>query len=134
MEYLIYISTAKHLLDEDELIDICTVSRDRNKLHGITGVLLYSEGTFIQLLEGETKDVELIFLSITNDIRHKNIIKLAHEAISYRAFPDWTMGFKSLKPMEMKKLEGYFNPSEHQFEGPEDHPGLKIIKTFVDSH
>lgn len=134
MEYLIYISTAKHLLDNDELIDICTVSQSRNRLHGITGVLLYSDGTFIQLLEGETNDVELVFSSITNDNRHKNIIKLAHDPISYRAFPDWTMGFKTLKPEEMKELEGYFNPAERSFDGMGDHPGLEVIKTFVQSH
>lgn len=134
MEYLIYISTAKHLLDEDELIAIYNVSRNNNKVHGVTGVLLYSEGTFIQLLEGEADAVKHLFESIAKDERHKNIIKLAHDVADHRAFPEWTMGFKTLKHTEMKELEGYFNPSEFHFNESSNHPGMDIIKTFMDSH
>ncbi|GAB3930666.1 BLUF domain-containing protein [Mucilaginibacter myungsuensis] len=133
MEYLIYISTAKHLLSDDELVEIYTVSREKNQLRNITGVLLYAQGTFIQLIEGPEEAVAVVFTAISKDDRHKNIIKLAHEPSEERAFPDWTMGFKTLNPDEMKELEGYFDPSDRKFDG-HDHPGIAIIKTFVDSH
>ena len=47
-----YVSSATHLMTEDELAAILDVSRERNARDGITGLLLYSDGDFIQVLEG----------------------------------------------------------------------------------
>ena len=57
MNYLIYISTAVKLMTDAELISILADSRDNNKLKNITGMLLYGDGTFIQVLEGGKKDI-----------------------------------------------------------------------------
>ncbi|QKJ29983.1 BLUF domain-containing protein [Mucilaginibacter mali] len=134
MEYLIYISTAKKLLDTKELTDILHVSRRNNKQHHITGVLLYSEGTFIQLLEGEPESVNIVYDLIVRDSRHKNIIKLIHTSTDKRSFPDWTMGFKIININDMGALEGYFNPQKHIITNNDNHPGVAMIKTFADNN
>jgi hypothetical protein len=131
MEYLIYISTAKKLLSEQELTDILTVSRDNNERHNITGALLYSEGTFIQLLEGDTETIEKAFAAISKDERHKNIIKLGGGAITKRSFPDWTMAFRTLNTMQLESIAGYLNLTEANFDTEDEHPGISMMKTFI---
>lgn len=134
MKYLIYISTSIRLLTDPELLEILEVSRDRNKKNGITGVLLYSEGTFIQFLEGPQKELKEIYSAIVNDMRHKNIIKLVEEPIEQRSFPDWTMGFRSINAYELETLASYFDPNKKVFENDSHHPGLAILKTFAEQN
>lgn len=134
MEYLIYISTAKKLLDEPELTDILQVSRRNNQEHNITGILFYSEGTFIQLLEGEPASLKIVFDLIVNDSRHKNIIKLIHASTDKRSFPNWTMGFKAINLTDMEALEGYFNPQKYTVTNEDNHPGVAIIKSFAENN
>lgn len=133
MEYLIYISTAKRLLDENELTEILKVSKKNNEKNEITGLLLYSEGTFIQFLEGAEDKLNSTYETIVNDERHKNVIKLIQEPAQERCFPDWTMGFKSVNSNELELLAGYFNPSIKNFEYDGEHMGLTIMKSFADS-
>lgn len=133
MEYLIYISTAKKLLDDNELTDILKVSREKNDKNELTGLLLYSEGTFIQFLEGAADKLNATYDTIVNDERHKNIIKLIQEPAQERCFLDWTMGFKSVNYHELELLAGYFNPSLKNFDYDGEHMGLTIMKSFVDS-
>ncbi len=54
MDYLIYVSTAKKLMAENDLLDILTVSRGKNDLNQVTGILLYSGGSFMQCFEGSS--------------------------------------------------------------------------------
>jgi hypothetical protein len=133
MEYLIYISTAKRLLDEDELTEILKVSKKNNEENELTGLLLYSEGTFIQFLEGPTDKLNATYEAIVNGERHKNVIKLLEEPAQERCFSDWTMGFKSINSQELELFEGYFNPSLKDFEYDGQHLGLTIMKSFADS-
>ena len=133
MEYLIYISTAKRLLDEDELTEILKVCKKNNEENELTGLLLYSEGTFIQFLEGPTDKLNATYEAIVNGERHKNVIKLLEEPAQERCFSDWTMGFKSINSQELELFEGYFNPSLKDFEYDGQHLGLTIMKSFADS-
>lgn len=57
MIQLIYVSSAVNLMSEDELLDLLAQSSQRNKRKGVTGLLLYAGGNFIQVLEGEQSDV-----------------------------------------------------------------------------
>lgn len=132
MEYLIYISTAQRPLSEQELTDILTVSRSKNERNQITGVLLYSEGSFIQFLEGDAESLNQTYQAIVNDNRHKNIIKLASGVITERSFPDWTMGFRTLYASQLESIEGYFNPNNTVIEDEGKHPSIALIKTFAE--
>lgn len=133
MEYLIYISTAKRLLNDHELTEILNVSRTNNEKNNITGVLLYNEGTFIQFLEGPSDALNATYEAILNDEQHKNVIKLITAPITTRNFSDWTMGFRSVNSLQLEMIPGYFNPDLKTFENDGQHPGLTIIKTFVEN-
>lgn len=107
MYHLIYVSSAVKELSEDELLDLLEEARARNLRQGVTGMLLYLGGNFIQVLEGEQEDVEDIYRSIAQDSRHSGLIVIEQEEISGRSFPDWSMGFKYLSKLDRANLPGY---------------------------
>lgn len=105
---LIYLSSETESFNEHELLTILEESIKNNKKKGITGVLLYSGGNFIQLLEGSKKEVEALFKKISEDKRHTNIIRLMAEYSDNRDFPDWKMGFRKITTsMAEEKITGF---------------------------
>ena len=77
----------------NEAIDaILTRSRQSNPLCGITGILCYGGGIFLQAIEGGRMAVSELFAHIQRDVRHKDVVLLHYEEISERRFGGWTMG------------------------------------------
>ena len=93
---LIYSSAAKHLFSPDELTELLQNARHKNMRHGVTGILLYTDGSFFQVLEGEETIVDDIFASISRDERHKQVTVIIREPIAKRSFGDWTMGYADI--------------------------------------
>lgn len=135
MYYLVYISTAVSLMTDVELKEILTVSRRNNEKAGVTGMLLYCEGTFIQLLEGDEENVHEIYSSIQQDTRHKNLIKLVVGEDETRNFADWSMGFATTDKTLLSLLEGYVSPIAPSFlYGDDRSPAMVILKTFAENN
>lgn len=104
---LVYVSSAIREMSDDDLLEILNTAREFNKAQNISGLLLYREGFFIQVLEGDYANVQALFEQISKDSRHYNVIKLYHEAIEQRKFGQWEMGFMSPDAMKLKELEGF---------------------------
>jgi hypothetical protein len=135
MYYLIYISTAVKLMSQKELADILTISRKNNMANNITGILLYSQGTFIQALEGDAEIVTETYNKIQKDNRHKNHITLITGTSNQRVFTDFSMAFISIDPDKMNELEGYINPLKKElFKGSDTNPAITVMKTFADNN
>jgi Sensors of blue-light using FAD len=79
------------------LADILKASRKKNPQHGITGVLLTANDTFIQLLEGGRSEVCALYNTIVRDERHTDVTLLVYEEITERRFENWTMGQISME-------------------------------------
>ncbi|MDB5148398.1 MAG: hypothetical protein JWQ57_2418 [Mucilaginibacter sp.] len=133
MEYLVYVSTAKKLMKDDELLDLLQTARIKNADHGVTGMLLYSEGTFIQALEGEKEDLYKIYNAIQLDLRHRNIILMITGTVEERIFPKWSMAFASVNADVLELIEG-FNPSNKSFIGDNNHSTVLMLKTFAETN
>ena len=131
MKYLIYLSTSVCHLSEQELIKLLKTARERNKKHDVTGVLLYSGGTFVQVLEGTPEDVDYIFNLIERDLRHRNIIKLVEELTEERNFSEWSMGFSSASPEITRTLAGYITSIKHVVVNDKNNSALNILRTFI---
>ena len=97
---LIYISSALHEMDDAELDQLLVEARAQNLALDITGMLLYSGGTFMQVLEGERDTVLRLYARIINDPRHKDVTLIEHETCETRCFPDWSMGFRRISSGE----------------------------------
>ena len=87
------------------LENLLEVSRTRNLQRGITGLLLFRDGIFIQVLEGETADVRCVYRLICEDPRHYSVVKLLEERISSRRFPGWSMGYQVLSDRDLRYLD-----------------------------
>jgi hypothetical protein len=89
---LMYASRAVPTVDHDELIAILRKSKANNPPHGVTGVLCYSGGIFLQVLEGGRSAVNHLYNRIAADPRHTQVELLSYEEIGERRFAGWAMG------------------------------------------
>lgn len=88
-QYL-YISTAPSL-SRDEVDAILSTSARNNPERGVTGLLLYNGRNFLQLLEGETVELDALMDRISKDPRHSGVSVLHNSAIDARTCPEWAM-------------------------------------------
>ena len=93
---LVYQSTATHYLTPGELLEILEKSRDNNARLQLSGMLLYHDRRFLQLLEGDEAVVRERYAIIERDERHKWVSLVLTGPNAERDFPDWTMGFRDL--------------------------------------
>jgi hypothetical protein len=107
MYHLLYVSSAVNLFTNEQLEELLKVSRRNNSSCGVTGLLLYIGGNFIQLLEGDKEVVQTTHLRITNDPRHHGLITLLQGDCEKRDFTEWSMGFKKVEKAESEKMTGY---------------------------
>ena len=89
---LMYASRAATTLDHEALSAILRRSRAANPELGITGVLCFSHGIFLQVLEGGRNAVNRLYNRIATDARHSQVELLSYEEIEERRFSSWSMG------------------------------------------
>jgi hypothetical protein len=89
---LMYASRAVASVDQDALIAILRRSKANNPALGVTGVLCFSEGIFLQALEGGRSAVNKLYNRIAADSRHTQVELLSYEEIGERRFAGWSMG------------------------------------------
>jgi len=87
-----YASRAVAATDQDSLLAILRKSKANNPVIGVTGVLCYSEGIFLQVLEGGRSAVNRLYNQIAADKRHTQVELLHYEEIGERRFAGWSMG------------------------------------------
>ena len=86
---LMYASRAAASVDQEELVAILRKSKANNPAIGVTGVLCYSEGVFLQVLEGGRSAVNQLYNRIAADDRHTQVELLSYEEIGERSFAGW---------------------------------------------
>ncbi|MES2281252.1 MAG: BLUF domain-containing protein [Pseudomonadota bacterium] len=91
---------------------ILAQSRSHNPACGITGILCYGGGIFLQALEGGRTQVSELYGHIQQDIRHKDVILLHYEEISERRFGSWTMGQVNIAKLNTSILLKYSETPE----------------------
>jgi hypothetical protein len=106
LKHLIYTSAAVASFDPPALKAILDLARARNEKRSVTGMLLYSEGSFFQVLEGDENTLNELFAAIAADSRHKRVTKIIDEPIARREFADWSMGFVEAAHDELTSVEG----------------------------
>lgn len=94
---IVYSSAARAGITAPQLEDILAAARIRNARREITGLLLFRDGVFLQLLEGRAVDVHYVLGRIEQDPRHHRIVRLLEEPIGSRDFPKWSMGYETLE-------------------------------------
>ena len=107
MRQLLYASNTSRDVSQDVLDDILAASRRNNPRDGITGMLLYVEGGFMQVLEGGRETVNRLYARIANDPRHQDVTLLSYQEIDERRFASWTMGHVNISRLNPSILLKY---------------------------
>lgn len=128
---LVYYSEATRPFSEDDLWALLEQARRNNKARDITGCLLYGNGKFIQLLEGEENTVRALHGHIERDSRHKVLLDVSKEHCQERAFQGWTMGFRTLDDRGMPDGLKGLAESMHSASNTEASTGKKYLHQFA---
>ena len=102
----IYASAASREFETAELAELLEAARENNAKLGLTGMLLYAEGSFFQVLEGQPDVVEALYAKIERDRRHDQVTLVIKEPIPKRYFDAWTMGFYEVSREELAGMSG----------------------------
>ena len=95
-----YISSATAIDNiESDVKDIIQKAIAHNDAQGITGLMVYNDGNFLQFIEGDDDAVNYLFKRISSDIRHKDILVIFDETIERRAFGNWSSALKEIKEL-----------------------------------
>lgn len=86
---MLYCSKAQRPFSEDELADLLEQTRVGNERCAVTGLLCYSNGQFVQLLEGPGSAINHLYTLIERDPRHYQLRLLSQGADETHHFPDW---------------------------------------------
>lgn len=89
---LLYVSRSVDPSDEVATQSILDSARKFNASHGITGILCYGGGIYLQAIEGGRKAVNELYGHILHDKRHHDVVLLHYSEITERRFGGWTMG------------------------------------------
>ena len=104
---LMYASRAADSVDQEALAAILKKSKANNPGVGVTGVLCFSGGIFLQVLEGGRSPVSALYNRIANDPRHHDVVLLSYEEIGERSFAGWSMGQVNLNRLNPALLLKY---------------------------
>lgn len=101
VKQLVYRSRASLKITSDIVGDILTTARRNNMRHAITGLLLYGEGVFMQVIEGAPDSVDEVYGRIRQDWRHNDVRDLYTGYADSRAYPDWQMACRPLEGLPL---------------------------------
>lgn len=133
---LIYFSSAKGHMGTDALDALLMQCRRNNEKLGLTGLLLYGDGSFMQMLEGSSDAVESVYRNILVDGRHHQLLKIDDGLTEERSFADWSMGYVRLAAGS-ESLNGFLQLRKDvlqrsSFRENEALTGY-MVRTFMDS-
>lgn len=131
---IFYISAAARRATPNEIDSLLAVARKRNRRDNITGVLLYHEGSFAQVLEGPEKAVRECFHRIESDRRHSGCSIILEEYAPQRLFGGWDMGFVLVTKIAASDQSRFMTPQQflksQQFATVQSH---LVLKSFLQS-
>lgn len=104
MFQLVYVSQATTSLQLDEIENILEASRANNQVNQVTGMLMYKDRLFVQILEGDRDQVLSVYERVKNDTRHQGVHIIEELEVAERQFDQWIMGFKFLTQDDLIKI------------------------------
>ena len=118
MHSLVYRSVAVENFELPDIYKMLSDARLFNSRHNITGCLLFHDNQFLQLLEGEEKEVERLFRRIKKDSRHHKLEIICEERSSIRLFDEWSMAFHDYglngtsANLKLNQIDHFFQKSD----------------------
>lgn len=134
LKYLVYVSKESRKLNQTDLDEILAASQNYNDANKVSGILLYVEGRFFQVLEGPSDEVDLLFQTISKDPRHYESTIVAQGDLDKRFFEGWNMRFNKVSEEEFALLTGVrkFSTWFHVKPKEPNNPAWMFVQKFAD--
>lgn len=129
-----YVSRTSQPMSEAQLLELLLQCRTNNAAKGVTGMLLYGNGTFLQAIEGDDAVIEGLVDAIWQDPRHADIQLLHRKHIDQRQYADWSMGFEQVTDEQLGEIEGLkdFGASDFNFDYLVGHE--PVVESLMDHY
>ncbi|AJG24423.1 BLUF domain-containing protein [Cupriavidus basilensis] len=128
---LLYASRACQPADPALVDAIVATSVANNPKHGITGVLCYGNGIFMQALEGGRTEVSRLYQLLGRDARHEDVVLLHYEEILEREFAGWAMGLVNTGKVNMATILKYSAHGELDPYRTSGHASQALLKELI---
>lgn len=134
IKQLVYASRQAVEFDGLRLVSLLYTARDRNAALDIAGVLLYSNGLFVQCLEGPPENVDAMYAKICLDPRHQEIVVLQSIDTDERHFQRWMMGCAQVSEYHaLELMRSEWQSASDAMDRPGWlSPGFVLMKTMWD--
>jgi len=111
-----------------ELEELLKTSVRNNAAQNVSGMLIYTKGSFLQLLEGDTSTVDALFKRIGVDPRHHDVQVLIRTSIKEREFKNWSMGYRRLNESDARAMASFAPFFEDGFDATKfcQQPGVSL--------
>lgn len=135
---IVYLSTANGMPEDSDLFALLESARRSNARSGISGVLLYGSGSFLQVLEGTSPSIDDVFETIKQDPRHRNVIEVLNEEVDRAAFGKWSMAFVQQQSMMPVDQQAFIDLRESVLSDAGKTPGQDhivdmLVRAFMES-
>jgi len=101
-----YVSRTEEPMSSEGLLALLSQCRTNNEKLGVTGMLLYGNGTFLQVVEGEDAVIDELVASIAKDPRHAEVEIIERKTIDKRQYAEWSMGFDEVSEENLGGVKG----------------------------
>lgn len=103
---IIYSSQANRPMSVSDLEEILVDAREGNEAHNVTGALIYVDGVFLQILEGDKETLLRLMRSIAADARHSSVTLFHEVEAERRLFSNWRMAYVGAQPEQVAAWAG----------------------------
>jgi hypothetical protein len=133
-----YVSHAAETMTQEALLSLLQQCLANNESSGVTGMLLYGNDTFLQVLEGEEAVLDSVIDKIRKDPRHSRIHFLYRKPLERRQYSDWSMGFKRISAQGLQGIGGLseFREKDFNFDYLIEHEAVvdTLMERFREPH
>jgi hypothetical protein len=134
MIQLSYVSSTDTEVSASELLKLLQQCHKNNPPLGVTGMLLYGNGTFLQTLEGDDAVVDRLVERIAKDPRHKRLQFFNRRQIERRQYSEWSMGFQRISDQELGQIEGLKSFGMQDFNFDNLIKNDAVVETLMDHY
>ena len=129
-----YLSQAAPNFSSIDLLSLLEQCQTNNRKLGLTGLLIFGNGTFLQVIEGEDHIVDALMEKISKDRRHTNFQILATFPIEERHYSDWSMGFEKLTEQTISEVPNLKNFTLSDFNPEYLSANDSVIESLLERH
>jgi hypothetical protein len=134
MIQLSYVSSAHKEMSASELLELLQQCLKNNPPLGVTGMLLYGNGTFLQAIEGDDEVVDRLVEKISKDPRHTRLRFGSRKQLERRQYSEWSMGFKRVSEQELRQIEGLKSFGMQDFNFDNLIKDDSVVQTLMDHY